>query len=221
MDKPWIVATDFDGTLTVMDVGNEIAEEVLGDRFHEIMKQYRSGALSLKDMQKAMWEKFPMGEKKFRERAMHYGTLKPGVVNFLERCADEGVPVYIASCGLRPYIEATLEAKLTPKAKRAILEIKCNEVVFGSSQINQFIPPHTTPECPFPLDKGLWASELKSRYNTGVKVVGIGNGTSDRSFVGHVDHLAATEALAKWFTQHNISYTPFETFDELQNLPIF
>jgi 2,3-diketo-5-methylthio-1-phosphopentane phosphatase len=218
---PWIVVTDFDGTLTVKDIGNELCIEVLGPRFDEIYARYRRGEIDLKFHQKLLWEKFPLTESEFRARALKHAELRPGVEEFLSRCADHKIPVYVASCGLRPYIDEVLKNHLSRKALSAIAELRCNEAVFDDTCLAQFIPPQTSAECPYPLDKGAWASEVRTRHAAGTRMLGIGNGTSDRSFVGHVDVLAATESLAEWCRKNQISFVPFEDFTELQDLELF
>jgi 2-hydroxy-3-keto-5-methylthiopentenyl-1-phosphate phosphatase len=218
----WVIVTDFDGTLTTLDVGNELAKEALGrPRFDELQAAYRSGKMGLKEMQRLTWEKFPMPLARFKERSLHYARLRPGVNEFLERCVDAGLPVYVASCGVRPYIETVLDALLTPKARASVRGIECNGADFDASGISRFIPPATAADCPYPLDKGDWARKVAKAY-PGAKLLGIGNGTSDRSFHGHVDTLACTEALATWASKEGIDYIPFEDFEGLMKaLPLW
>jgi len=221
MSSKWIVVTDFDGTITEKDIGNELCLEVFPDHFRSVHGRYKKGELDLKSMQKLLWEKFPYSEAQFIERSLFHGKLRPGVVDFLEKCADRNVPVYVASCGLLPYIESTLTSKLTRKARSAILEIRSNLVEFDATSISKFIPPATDENCPYPLDKGAWASELKIKLGADSQILGIGNGTSDRSFIGHVNLLAATEGLAEWCTKNAQPYIPFEDFRQLIALDVF
>jgi 2,3-diketo-5-methylthio-1-phosphopentane phosphatase len=216
----WAVVTDFDGTLTLKDIGNELCSEVLGDHWHGLYAKLRNASLDLKSYQKLCWEFFPLSEKAFIEKALRHSELRPGVDEFISKAADHGVPVYVASCGLRPYIETTLKSKLSAKAFANIKDIRCNEVVFSEKRIERFIPPETTKECPYPLDKGAWAAEISASLN-GVKLFGIGNGTSDRSFWGHVTELAAIEGLEKWCQNEKHPYIAFKDFFELAQLAPF
>ena len=213
-----IVVTDFDGTLTAKDIGNELCLEVIPELFKSLYARYRKNEIDLKEFQLELWTHFPLSESEFRSRALAYGDLRPGVNEFFEHCADRGVPVFVASCGLRPYIEEVLRAKLSRKALKALREIRCNEAHFDSSRLSELIPPATSPECPYPLDKGAWCSELKTKFPATTRVFGIGNGTSDRSFKGHIDEFAATEALADWCESSQTSFTRFEDFRDLMPL---
>jgi 2-hydroxy-3-keto-5-methylthiopentenyl-1-phosphate phosphatase len=215
MKPSWVVASDFDGTLTKLDVGNEIHKSVKPQDFIDLQAAYRRGDISLKELQRQMWQDFPLSESEFRKRALSFAELREGVNEYLELCLDHSIPVYVASCGIEQYIAPVLDTLLSPKARKAILGLKCNRAVFDSQKLAEFIPPDSDAESPYPLDKGAWIQQIRSQKHPGSKVLGIGNGSSDRSFIGQVDLLAATEALAKWCDNQNIPYQPFEDFHEL------
>ena len=215
----WIVVTDFDGTLTDKDVGNELSKEALGPYFYDTHGRYKKGEFGLRELQQKIWQNFPMTESLLIERSMHHGQFRPGVSEFLAKCAKQNIPVYVASCGVRQYIESVL-SKLEPEARSAVHEIRCNEAEFGPTGIKRFLPPTAAADCPYPLDKGAWALEIAARH-PGRKLLGIGNGTSDRSFWPRVHKLAATEGLADWCRANNVPFTAFEDFRSLLDLEIF
>ena len=161
-----------------------------------------------------------MPEDKFRERSIHHGRLRPGVIEFLERCHEQKVPVYVASCGIRTYIDCVLESQLPAHLYKGLHGIHCNDVVFGPQGVTQYCPPDGDPSSPYPLDKGALSLRLKKQHAPS-RVYGIGNGSSDRSFWPHVDRLAATEGLARWCTDKNIPFRPFENFFELLDIEVF
>lgn len=215
MSASCVIVTDFDGTLTEKDVGNELCREVIGPRFKELHASYKAGGLDLRTMQQKLWLGFPLSEKAFRERALHHGRLRPGVIEFLEKCVDDEIPVYVASCGLRPYIDVVLNAKLSPKALKAIREVRCNEATFDAEKISTFTAPDDASVSKYPLDKGAWCEALRITH-PGKKVIAIGNGTSDHSFAGHADRLLATEGLATWCEKNNVPFEPFEDFFDIK-----
>ena len=211
----WIVVTDFDGTVTQKDVGNELCLEVIPDLFKETHRQYRAGTLTLRQLQAKLWNNFPCSEETFRSLARNKGVLRKGFIEFLTRCQDSGIPVYVASAGLRPYIEEVLHTHLNPSLNKAIFEIRSNEVEFGESSVTRFFsPPDESLESPYPIDKGAWSQKLQKKY-PGSKILGIGNGTSDRTFANKVDVLLATESLADWCTKNNVSHIYFDTFFDI------
>jgi len=211
----WVVATDFDGTITQLDVGNEIHKSLKPQDFVALQAAYRRGELGLKELQKNMWQDFAMDEASFRKLAHDFGTLRDGANEFLEHCHDSAIPVYVASCGIRTYIETVLDALLSPKARASIKGIQCNNAVFSGNMLSEFIPPPSSPDSPYPLDKGAWIQEIRRDRHPHAKILGIGNGTSDRSFAAQVDVLAATDALARWCETQKVKHVPFESFREL------
>lgn len=217
---PWIVVSDFDGTLAEKDVGNELCKEVIPELFADLQGRYRREEITLRELQQGLWTRFPMPEKLFRERAAFYGVFRPGVIEFLTQCQAQNIPVYVASCGIRTYIETILDVHLPHKLRSVIQGVYCNDASFDAKGISDFRPPDSDPSSPYPLDKGALAIKLKAKH-PGSRVYGLGNGSSDRSFWPHIDKLAATEGLARWCTEKKIPYTPFENFYDLLSLEIF
>jgi 2,3-diketo-5-methylthio-1-phosphopentane phosphatase len=216
-NNQWLIVTDFDGTLTQKDIGNELCDEILGPKWHAIYAEYRSGKIDLKEYQKKTWNRFPLGEAEFIQRSLRHAYLRSGVDEFLKAAALQKIPVFVASCGLRPYIEATLKKHLSAEALSAIHGIRCNEVSFSSNAIHEFIPPITSDDCPFPLDKGAYAREMAAQFSQPVKILGIGNGTSDQSFWGAVEQLAAIESLEKWCQSQSVPHVSFVDFFDLRS----
>lgn len=213
----WVIATDFDGTLTQKDVGNEIHKELKNEDFYSLQAAYRRGELPLKELQLRMWQDFPISEKEFCKLALKHASLREGVNEFLEKCFDHSIPVYVTSCGILQYIETVINELLSEKAKKSIHAIECNHAKFDSHKLSQFIPPISDPSSPYPLDKGAWIKNIRKDKHPHSKILGIGNGTSDRSFAGQVDLLAATEGLAKWCLENQRAYIPFENFHEIDS----
>jgi 2-hydroxy-3-keto-5-methylthiopentenyl-1-phosphate phosphatase len=212
----WIVVSDFDGTLTEKDVGNELCNEFLGERWHRLHQDLRSKKLNLKDYQQQVWTNFPLGEQAMRSEARKYSKLRPGVKEFLGACASAQIKVFIASCGIRTYIESVLDHQLGPELRATIFEIRCNEAVFDAQKLVTLQPPESK-HSEYPLDKGAYAQELAHRHTPRPKVFGLGNGTSDRSFVGFTDLLAATEGLASHLEASGQDFVPFEDFIDLMS----
>lgn len=217
---PWIVVTDFDGTITQKDVGNELCMVFANEQYRKLHFEFRAGNLNLKEYQQEMWTRFPSSELRFREEATRLGELRPGVNEFLEKCAAKKIPVYIASCGIRHYIEEVLKAHVSEWAQLAITGLVCNDGVFEGESMIEIKMPDNDPTGKTPLHKGLLAEELSKKHG-GAKVLAIGNGTSDKSFVGHVDQICACDKFIDYCKGQNVPFTAFEDFRSLYNLDIF
>ncbi|HVJ66102.1 MAG TPA: HAD-IB family phosphatase [Bdellovibrionota bacterium] len=212
--SPWIVVTDFDGTLTKKDVGNELCDVFASEQFRKLQSEYRAGTITLKEYQLMMWTNFPCNEDNFRSEAARLGELRAGVNEFLEKCAAKKIPVYIASCGIRPYIEEVLNSHVSEWARSAIAGIMCNDGEFDTKQMKKILMPDNDPTGKTPLHKGLYAEEL-SKLHGGAKVLAVGNGSSDKSFVGHVEQIAACDKFIDYCRGKNVECIKFEDFRDL------
>jgi 2-hydroxy-3-keto-5-methylthiopentenyl-1-phosphate phosphatase len=218
-ENSWAVLCDFDGTISKLDVGNEIHRSVFPEKFVELQKAYRAGELNLRQLQLKMWQDFPLSQTEFQKRAQQFGSLRTGFKNFLRHCQEHQVLFIVASCGIRNYIEAVLKKELEPTELGRIKEIHCNDARFSNEALVEFLTPEKG-DSDLTLDKGKLARELRKQYPK-MKILGIGNGTSDRSMAGHVDLFAATDALAKWAQKSSIEHIPFDDFETLTRAQLF
>jgi 2-hydroxy-3-keto-5-methylthiopentenyl-1-phosphate phosphatase len=209
----WIVVTDFDGTITEKDVGNEICKFFRPEEYQTLSTSYRNNELTLRDFQQKMWSKFPAKKDDFVLASLRAASLRPGVNEFLEACAHKDVPVYIASCGMDVYIESVIERFFSKFAQAAIKGISSNKTCFTETELESIIAPNSDLSDPDPLHKGKWAQELARKHRS--KVMAIGNGSSDKTFLGHVDLIFATEKLKDTCEKAGQPYTPFENFFDI------
>lgn len=215
----WIVVTDFDGTLTEKDVGNEICKLFRPQEYQTLSDAFRSNELSLRDFQQKMWNHFPASKEEFIQASLRSASLRPGVNEFLEICAHKEVPVYIASCGIDVYIESVIDRFFSKFAQASIKGISCNKTQFSANELEFITAPNQNLSEPDPLHKGRWAQELAQKHRS--KVMAIGNGSSDKTFLGHVDLIFATEKLKVTCEKAGHAYTPFENFfDILRKWPL-
>jgi 2-hydroxy-3-keto-5-methylthiopentenyl-1-phosphate phosphatase len=218
----WVVVSDFDGTFTLEDIGNALCERFIPEKFQDLHGKYKSGVFSLREYQKLIWTGFPLSENKMFEVAQSVSGLRPGLEKFLEICLSQTIPVYIASCGIKTYIEGALAKHIQPVSRKAILGVESHKGLFSASEMTEieFRDPESKVGPRIPFNKGLFCDDIRKVWSEKfpdfrVKLVGIGNGTSDREFLGKVDVLFATEALATFCQKQNYPFTYFEDFNQI------
>ena len=216
----YIIVTDFDGTLTEKDVGNELSMLYRPQLFQELHASYSRGELRLREFQQQLWTGFPCSESEFVHSSLKAASLRPGVNEFLELCAHKEIPVYIASCGIDLYITSVINRFMSKFAQAAIKGLKSNIARFDEKSITTLIPPDQDQTQAEPLHKGRWAQELSQKH-AGAKVIAIGNGGSDKTFLHHVDKIYATEKLIKTCENAQVDFEPFHNFfDILKTCPL-
>jgi len=215
----WIVVTDFDGTITEKDIGNELCKLYRPQLYSELSAAYSKELLKLRDFQHQIWTGFPCKKEEFISSSLRVATLRPGVNEFFEMCAHKNIPVYIASCGMDVYIDSIIDRFFSKFAQAAIKGIACNKTTFDDRELVKIEPPDNEPAQPEPLHKGRWAKALANESQA--KVIAIGNGGSDRTFIGHVDTIFATEKLINICEAAGESFIPFNHFfDILKKWPL-
>ena len=218
--NPFIVVTDFDGTLTERDIGNELSMVYRPQLFKDLHASYSAGNLRLREFQQQLWTGFPCSKEEFIHASLKAASLRPGVNEFLELCAHKSIPVYVASCGIDLYITSVIDRFMSKFAQAAIKGLKSNTAEFNEKSITSLIPPDQDNSQAEPLHKGRWAQELAQKHN-GAKIIAIGNGGSDKTFLHHVDMIYATEKLIKTCENAQVEFEPFHNFfDILKTWPL-
>ena len=193
----FVVISDFDGTIPVRDVCNEIARSFAPEKFEKLHEAYRQNEISLKQMQSELWTNFPCSQDQFLSKAKEAGQFRAGFFSFLNFCHQENIDFHIASCGIRQYIEELLEHWLPIDPKDRVRSIAANSVQFDDQRIRSIHFPHASSDSSDPLDKGEHARDFKKNN---CHVIALGNGTSDRKFIGVADTLFATDGLARYLS---------------------
>lgn len=212
------VVCDFDGTATLLDIGDEISRHFGGAAHWDAERaRFAKGELDTRGIIEAIYTRVSASEAEVRAFAAGHARLRPGFEELVGACAARGAPFILASGGLRQYVEAVLEAHLDPLLRDHV-EIRANEGQFGP-------PGHLRVEFPWEQlsreqgclacgsCKRVWVADLRER---GVQhVLGIGDGFADRCLVQHADQAFARTGsyLAKFCAEARIAHALFETLE--------
>ena len=130
MPTPLAIVCDFDGTATVLDIGDEISKRFGGLEHFQLQKAlFARGELDTRGIIEGIYAHVRAPESEVCEFAAREARLRPGFDELVRAARDCGAPFYLASGGLRQYIEAVLEKHL-PADLRAHVQIRANEGVF-------------------------------------------------------------------------------------------
>lgn len=207
------IVCDFDGTATLLDIGDEISKHFGGAQHWEAESaRFRSGELTTRGIIGAIYAKVLAGEPEVRAFAVQAARLRPGFGELIAAARDRKAPFFLASGGLRQYIDAVLEAHLEPSL-RAWVRVRANEAVFGPRGL----------EVSFPGEAASLATGCEicgsckrvpvaeARAEGARTVIGIGDGFADRCLVQFADRAFAREGsfLERYCREHALAYTPF------------
>ena len=210
---PLAVVCDFDGTATLLDIGDEISKHFGGGAYWEAQQaRFRRGDLDTRGIIEAIYARVVAPEAEVCDFAAWAARLRPGFDDLVRACKERGAPFVLASGGLRQYVETVLDRHL-PADLRAHVRVMANEGLFGSEGLKVRFPTRSRAaelgcdacgSC-----KRVAVAELRALG--AVHVVGIGDGFADRCLARTADSLWAREGsyLHRYCVEHAIRHTPF------------
>jgi 2-hydroxy-3-keto-5-methylthiopentenyl-1-phosphate phosphatase len=217
--SPLAVVCDFDGTATLLDVGDEISKHFGGaEHWERESERFRRGELDTRGIIHTIYTKVFASEEEVCSFAARTARLRPGLAELMAACRDRDAPFVLASGGLRQYIEAVLAAHL-PSGLRESTRILANEGVFSRGGLQVRFPAEAAARELGCASCGSCkrvavaeARKLGARH-----VIGVGDGFADRCLARSADSLWAREAsfLHRWCVENHVAHTTFTTLDGL------
>ena len=208
------VVCDFDGTATLLDIGDEISKRFGGlEHFQEQKERFARGELDTRGIIESIYARVVAAEPEISSFAVEAARLTPGFVELIAAARERGAPFYLASGGLRQYIEAVLEAHL-PAELRQHVRLRANEGIFS---------PSKPLRVRFPSDQESRragcsvcgsckrVSIAEARREGKSYVLGIGDGFADRCVVQFADRTFAREGsyLQRYCLERGLAHTAF------------
>lgn len=198
---PLVVLTDFDFTISQVDVGDLIVETLSPPspqnraRFQD--KEIGTRLLWLDSMR---YVKQAEGE-----RLADTVAIDAGFASFVHWCRAEGIPLAVVSDGFSYYIRRIL-------AREGLndLPIFCNEM----KAAGDLDFPHGNPACDF---CGCCKAGLARRVRQGgARVVYIGDGVSDLYGAAFADWVFGKSTLADYLRANGSPFFPLTSFQQVQ-----
>jgi 2,3-diketo-5-methylthio-1-phosphopentane phosphatase len=207
------VVCDFDGTATVLDIGDEISKHFCGEDYLALQKKlFEEGKLDTRGIIQSIYTPIVAGEAEVVAFALQAARIRPGFAELVAAARNRGAPFVLASGGLRQYVEAVIAAHL-PGELRDYVQVRANEAAFSPQGLRVTYPTDSESRA-----AGCDACGSCKRVviaearRTGAKyVLGIGDGFADRCLVRFADRTFARKGsyLHRYCTQHHLRCTPF------------
>jgi len=208
------VVCDFDGTATVLDIGDEISKHFCGTEYLLIQKRlFQEGKLDTRGIIQSIYTPVRATESEVVAFALKAAKLRPGFAELVAAAKDRGAPFFLASGGLRQYIEAVIAAHLPPDLA-AHVQVRANEAVFSPDGLRVRYPGDAASRqagCDV-CGSCKRVSVGEARAGGAKYVLGLGDGFADRCLVQFADRTFAREGsfLHQYCQQHQLPCTPFE-----------
>ncbi|KAJ5166993.1 Pdp3-interacting factor 1 [Penicillium canariense] len=218
-----IIFSDFDGTIFMQDTGHILFDNhgCGAEARNKLDEQIKSGELSFREASEEMWgslhvpfdDGFVVMEKSLE--------IDPGFREFHQYCIDNGFPFNVISAGLKPVLRRVLDTFLGEKEAAAIDIVANDAIIKPDGSEWKPIWRHDTE---LGHDKALSVNEARAKAQAECLpdemplIVFIGDGVSDLAAAREADVLFARRGLRleEYCKEHNITYTPFDTFSDIK-----
>lgn len=206
-----VVFSDFDGTITQVDVTDQILTQLAHPSWREVEQEWMLGLIGSRECLERQIALVNAAVDELHG-VIDPVALDPGFAGFCKFAGKKRIPLYILSDGFDYVIRRVL--------KGAGLDRHFRSSLFASSlrvEGRRLIP--SFPHSPVPCEHGCATckAELIHRLRgSGRPVVFVGDGMSDRFAVENADVVFAKRHLLAHCRENGIACHPFETFKDVQ-----
>jgi len=218
-----MLTSDFDGTIFMQDTGHILFNQFGcgNDRRKILDEQIHSGERSFREVSEEMWGSLDVPFEDGFEIMKDALEIDPDFETFHKFCRNNKIPFNVISAGLKPVLRRVLDHFLGEQAS-SYTEIVANDAMISADGHNW--KPVWKHDNELGHDKALSINEyrdhakLESDDGTIPLIVFIGDGVSDLPAAREADVLFARKGLRleEYCIEHNIPYTPFNTFADIQ-----
>ena len=203
-----LVLCDFDGTVSTVDMGNEILNRFTDKRWEEIDRAYCAGEIGSRVAYTQVASLFTGSRAQMLEFVRNREMIDPYFLEFYRFCRSKEVDLKIVSDGLDFYIDAILK-----KNNLEDIEFFSNVTVFHDGNKLSIEFPRMNDECEKcgTCKKGV-LREHRSDYD---RVIYVGNGYSDVCPAKDADLVFAKEVLYDTCRQDGTACLRYENFQDI------
>ncbi|UTH02274.1 MtnX-like HAD-IB family phosphatase [Macrococcoides canis] len=205
----YIIACDFDGTVTSTDTIAAIIEQFEPVHGNAIVERIMSREISIKT---GVSELFNLLNSTDKDAVIQYAleevAIRPGFQQLLDKAAEKHIPFYIISGGMHFFIDPILSQF------HGIKEVFANEVDFTEDYMKVI----WTHPCDIHCDNdcGTCKPSIVRRIAGNRKVIAIGDSVTDILLAQEADILFTTDKLSEYAQTNNIDHQHFETFYDIE-----
>ncbi|HET7785245.1 MAG TPA: HAD-IB family phosphatase [Myxococcales bacterium] len=207
------IVCDFDGTATLLDVGDEISRRFAGADWLALQKRlFLEGKLTTRAIIQSIYQPIRQAEAEIVAYAAEIARLRPGFAELVAAARARSAPFFLASGGLRQYIEAVLSKHLDPELRKSV-RIRANEASFGPGGLRVSYPGEDESRAAGCDVCGSCKRVVvaEARRAGASYVLGLGDGFADRCLVQFADRTFAREDsyLHHYCLERDLTCTPF------------
>ena len=203
----WMVQSDFDGTISVLDVTDTLLQRFGQPGWQELEEAWERGEIGSRECMKGQVALLDMSEDELRA---HLDTIEidPGFSGFVGTARAHGIQVQVVSDGIDYAIRHVLQ-----RHGLGHLEVIANRLVATGERSWRLDSPWASARCQR-ASGNCKCERLAEQQGLHGRVLYVGDSTSDFCVSHTADFVLAKYKLIAHCEQHGISHAPFETFTQ-------
>jgi len=207
------IFTDFDGTITVNDVGDAMFERFGGSRCSEYIGQYWKGLISAAECFRKESAQCGEVDKNVLDKFLDSQPIDQSFIPFIGFCKSNAIDLAIFSDGMEYYIRRILDRNGAGDVPffSNVLHL---ESVTGSASVT-FVPefPYESESC----DRCACCKRniMLTHSDDDDILICIGEGYSDRCPVKYADIVFAKDSLIEYCTSEGLPFYEYSSFNDI------
>jgi 2,3-diketo-5-methylthio-1-phosphopentane phosphatase len=198
------VFVDFDGTISVADVGRHLLARFADPSWWDLHLRFDAGEIGSRECLAEQWA-LMRGEESEMRRAGRDVALDPGFRRLVTDLRAGGAEVTVVSDGFGFYVhDACADVEVG---------VVTNAVDFATGELRF---PYDHGDCACSACGVCKPAPLRAAGARGLTTVLIGDGTSDRKAALVADVVFAKDPLAQWCVEQGVTHHPFEVLDDVR-----
>jgi len=190
------VFVDFDGTISLRDIGPYLLDRFVPGRWEAVDGRYERAEIGSQEYVRELWRLLSGARLTDLQRVAGEVGLDPGFASLVTFLRSNGAEVTVVSDGLGFYVPSRCSPFRVPVLANGI-----------SDGVPHF--PNADPTCPCGLCGTYKARPVRAAKRSGRTTVVIGDGTSDRFGAVEADLVFAKDSLTQWCGRSGVAYVPF------------
>jgi 2,3-diketo-5-methylthio-1-phosphopentane phosphatase len=205
------VFVDFDGTITLEDVGEAIFQKFGNtEKVNKIIEDLLSDKISSKKCWDQLCNSVENLDHKQLDHFIDMLDVDPSFKFFVEFCKQNEIELIVLSDGFDYYIE-----RIFKRENLCELIYYSNKLFFDDKQKLSAEYPYYDSD--FPTSANCKRNHIINHSSDDDYTIYVGNGNSDKEAAQYCDFIFAKDGLARFCSMERISFYPFKNFIEVQN----
>ena len=212
MIKPRLkVFVDFDGTITLEDVGEAIFRKFGDDeKVNQIIEDLLRDKISSRQCWDELCDSVNVVSKNELDKFIDLIDVDPTFLPFVKFCSDNELELVVLSDGFDYYID-----RLFNKAGLAGIKYYSNKLFVSEKGILKAEYPYFDNDSP--TSANCKRNHIINHSSDDDYTIYIGDGNSDKDAAQYCDFIFGKDALARFCSMERISFYPFNNFEDVKS----